>query len=391
MYVEPDLLARGPGGRVLVAGTYHHVLKRDTTGRWVLVDGQNIFGAVLDTAGAVRIVPAPIPQSAIAGPRAVARGADSWSVGFVEIGVAEIGKGITQPDSREVRGLWHGELRGVDWVALERLPLPEGQVDTFVDPSSLILHDGLLTWAVVVRTSAGLHRAVVLEQGQDGWTSYALPPLFAWEPDLARGTDGQLLLALVYPDPTLPSDGNSLFLWRRAETWTSLGKLIASQEERVNHPAFGTGAERTVLSWEAVPAGARHSELHAMVDPERVPRPPVLTVDPHISFDSPHAPIRLGDEYFFVTDHVLDGSQHELRLNRLTRDEVQLVSAQRFESVIPFGAGAADDSTVVVVRATGETGIGVLALYPNVFFLPTYTVIYPEVLRFRVTCARRGP
>jgi hypothetical protein len=276
---------------------------------------------------------------------------------------------------------------------LERLPLPEGSVEPL--SPSLVLHDEALIVALVLRRRAAVDRIVVLEQGQQGWTYDTLPVLFAVEAGLGRGAEGRPLLALVQPDLTLPTDGNSLFLWRRGETWTSLGKLVASQREAVNHPALGTGSRGdVVLSWKAQPSGTRRSELHAMANPERVPRPPVLTVDSAISFHSPRAPIPLGAEYFFVTDHVLENGHREVRLNRLARDGVQLVSILRPESTIafPFGAARADDSTIVVVGGTGETGINmVLALYPNLFFLPTFSVIYPEVQRFRVTCTPDRP
>ena len=381
LYVEPRLLVAGSGGRTLLAGTHNHLFRRAAAGQWVRAGGEEIFGAVIDANAAVGIVPSPIPTSAVVVPRAVARGDDAWSVVFLE--AAREGQ---ESDSRDVRGLWHAELRGVEWSGLERVPVPAGRVEVY-SPSSLLLHDGSLTWAVVVRTAAGLYPVVVLQRGESGWSYHTVPTHFAGELDVARGRDGRLLLAVVQPDLTLPRDGNSLFLWRLGETWTSLGKLVASQREAAKDPALVIGAQRDVLSWGAVPAGAERLELHAMADPEQVPRPPILTVDAQISGDSPIAPVRVGREFLFVTDHVLEGDEREIRFSRLAQSDVQLVSAVRHGFIANFAATATDDSTVVVVGGRGETAQNVLALYPNYYLVPSYSAIYSEMLRFRTTCA----
>lgn len=358
VYLDAHGLIPGGGGQLLLLGTNNHLFRRLPDGRWQRVGGENLAGAVVDPTDAVSVVPSPLPGRALARPRAVPSGDSGWSVVFLEADL----DGLT-PNLDNVRAAWFGEIRGGEWTALERLPLPVGRVPVGASPSSLILHSSRLFWAVPVRTDSGQIRVAVFERTEQGqWSVDVVPTVLAVSVDLAMDAEGAPVLAVVHPDRTLRSDGSSLFLWhRRGRQWVQGEKLVPSQREQVWDPVLDIRPPRHMVGWLGRSSRVREVEFRVLLDPLHANRPQPLTVNRSMTMQEPGRPLRLGTSIFFVSEYIAERSGTglgglEVRLSQLVADSVELLHAFHPDFVPGLGMAAArvNDSTIVVAGTKGS-------------------------------------
>ncbi|HEU0016641.1 MAG TPA: hypothetical protein VFQ45_23365, partial [Longimicrobium sp.] len=112
-----------------------------------------------------------------------------------------------------------------------------------------------------------------------------------------------LVLAVVQPDLSLRSDGNSLFLWRRQHHWKSMGRLIRGGREPVHIPTLLVEPEGAMLVWKAwVPdGGGQRSEGRLMLDPLGPGPHTVHVIDPDLVPFSNIRSARIAGRQVFIT------------------------------------------------------------------------------------------
>ena len=121
---------------------------------------------------------------------------------------------------------------------------------------------------------------------------------------LAHSRSSGLVIALVQPDSTLRSDGNSLFLFAKRPEWTRVAKMHASNEGDALEPhlslADGTGS----LSWiTAISyAGGERRETRAVTGNLMSPRATRVTVDSAVG-DASVALSQGRAPYLWAVDH----------------------------------------------------------------------------------------
>jgi hypothetical protein len=261
LYVQPVILEPNGRGDALLAGDISFMLER-RDGRWRFTREDSTFGAIIPAAGEPVVVPAPIPTRLIGGSRALARADGAWDVVFAQV---HDYTGESRPYT--VERLWHGVLDGPRWTHLEPVPLPAGIGDTLdvTFASPLLRVADTLFWAAPLKRPGP--RAVALFSRRDGaWGHEVVPTVLGSYPRLAYSDSLGLVLAMVGPDRTLPSDGNSLILWTRRPEWRPHRKLVSSSREQVHDPWISLAPGREVVGWAAGvedEAGAR-TEAHAM-------------------------------------------------------------------------------------------------------------------------------
>ncbi|HEX2076056.1 MAG TPA: hypothetical protein VHG08_00055 [Longimicrobium sp.] len=316
LFVRPVVLEPNGRGEMLLAGDISFLLEQRPGGAgWAFVSEDSTFGAIIPAAGEPVVVPAPIPTRLIGGTRALAREDGGWDVVFAQVHGYT---GRSRPFT--VERLWHGVLDGARWRRLEPVPVPAGDGDTLdVTHASALLRVGdTLFWAASLRRP-GVD-ATTLFAGRGGaWEHEIVPTLGAGYPRIAHADSLGLVLAVVGPDRTLPSDGNSLILWTRRPEWRPYRKLVPSSREQVYDPWISLSPGSEVAGWVAGvedSAGAR-TEAHAMWG--RLDQgAPVAVLDPAVRTYGqfavrplePAAGVRL-----WVLAHVLaDGRTSELRI-----------------------------------------------------------------------------
>lgn len=304
LYVEADAFVADGRGDVLLAGTPSYLWKVSPEGEINGLTSDSIFGAVIARDGSSRVVPAPIDPRLIHGVRAAGRPDGGWDVVFAEI----------PPSDRNARvdsvvRLWHGVFDGRQWAGIEEIPRPG---DVPLDPqftSALVRREGSLAWALVPPTSYR-PRDVVLVQRVDGrWIHETVPTGFAVDVDLSYSDSLGLLLAVVQPDTSLRSDGNSLLLWARQPDWRIVRRVVHGYGEgRVNFPSLVRTPQGLLASWLTASAAEPLWQLLA--------RPVVLAGEqnePAVSLDSDVSPwsevpplILSGGMPLWVTHHGTD-------------------------------------------------------------------------------------
>lgn len=324
LYVQPVALVANSRGDVLLAGERNYLFGRNRANEWVREPDDSVFGAVLSATGQAHVVRSPVPMSLLGNPRAVARSDERWAVIFSEIKPYQ---GTTRPDT--VVRLWYGVLEGTQWISLERLPLPSTGILHPSEASSLVQYGDTLAWAIGAAAPDGQRTVIVYEMRDGRWSYDSVPVLVGSYPDLSYSPTLGLVLAIVQPDLTLPSDGNSLFLWAQRPRWRKIRKVVSSDRETVHQPHLQLSPGGGTLSWQAdvQAADARWREAHAMVGHPEDGDEPVIELDSAVMPSTAVRPITLPDgQRLWLTDHVLPGGgEREIRFVRYSGPAAALI------------------------------------------------------------------
>lgn len=374
-YVEPAVLRGSTSGAYLLAGRHNYQFARSRGGRWSVVRGDSLLGAVVPPAGRARAVLAPFPSARLNGVRAVEVGAGRWAIVFAE--VPDSGEEI-RPDSA-VR-LWYGVHDGRRWTRLEPLPMPARGTLQPAAASSLVRQGSGLAWAMTLSIPRERSQIVVYEL-RDGRWSYEQVPTSHAQVELAYADSLGLLLAVVQPDPALRSDSNSLLLWARRPGWQIVRRVVHGSRERVFRPSLRFTPAGAVLTWiAAVPqANGGHAwEAHAMQGPVATGEPPVVVLD---RVPGPLAsPVSLelpGNRRFFLLDHVLEGggaTRRDIRFLHTVGDVSTAAGSIPNPYVTAFAAEAASPSEVLIAGGVLDSA---------------RQVVSSLLLQVRVSCGRQ--
>lgn len=349
MYVEPEVLSAATNGEVLLAGTPSYVW---TTGSDGIRRGEQgrVLGVVLPDTGYAREVSAPVDATRIRTVRAATQADGSWAVVFVETVSAE---------TDSVAHLWFGVHDGRDWRRLEHIPVPpDGRLRA--GTVSRLAHGGgdTLAFAIPIHVASS-HDAAVFTFDGHRWRHEIVPTGSAAyaEPSFAGG---RWVMALVRPDTTLPSDGNSLFLYaKEAQGWRVLWKVAPGRAAPIHEPVLRLDADNGgVLGWRALvtdPDGQQRWEARVARGPLDGPvaaAPIDSAAEGLISVVLPES------RAVWLTDHRgPDGNS----IRFFTRGRVRMEEIGRVPSSYEgfFGAAALPDGRIMIsgplVERSGET------------------------------------
>lgn len=353
MYVPSQALVPGARGGLFLAGFPNYLFARQPSGPARLVAESGVLGAVLDSAGRARVIPAPIDPRYIADIRAVARPEGGWEVVFTEFAhPAEPG---TRPSTNDsISGLWSGVFDGTDWTSLAELQVPEDVRFNRLGVSAPALHGDRLAWAVSgYRNHAPL--ILVLERVGGAWTTQVLSTPVRLYLTLAYLETGNLVMAGVGGDGTQPNDFNSLFLWNPLTTDGAPRRMVDSRGVRFVHfPRLDHWRGRPVLTWTVETAAGE--EVWAVTDviPPASDHPYII--DPTPSATHNVTPAALSDgSFLWVTAHRQPGDLETMIQLRVLRDAASWGVA-RFPSPFAAGLGAypTPDGDVVLIGAETE-------------------------------------
>jgi hypothetical protein len=345
LYVEPDVAETNDGGDVLLAGAHNYLFTQDRDGRWHRLRQDSILGALVPRNGPARLVRSPVPTLSLGGVHAIARPGGRWDVFLSELPPYA---GDDQPDS--TARLWHGVYDGGHWTSWDTLPLPAG---ARVPPSSRtepIAYGDTLVWAVKAITAAGRHDIAVFVQRASGWSMEIVPTLNAAYAALGRSRQGRLLLAVVQPDFSLPEDGNSLFLWERADGWTRIAKVFPSQWGKVHFPGLRRFGADNLLCWFAVDTSRGEGSItaYALRNPGAgAPGSITPVAAGALPQGSPPDPVATGGGLVWVLGVDTLESRVQLHFIRDGKD-AQIAGSLAVPYITPFVAAASGDDSILV-------------------------------------------
>ncbi|HEX7052284.1 MAG TPA: hypothetical protein VF188_18910 [Longimicrobiales bacterium] len=307
LYVEPETFSVSDGN-VLLAGTPNYLWKPAVGSGKASSVRNAVFGVVIASDGATRVVPTPVEGMLVMGVRAVAREAGGWWIAFEE---AEWTSETRRIIDKRVVALWFGAFDGQSWIALEELPLPADVTIRPFSGSTLVRSGDRLAWTLVAAAGPEDERRVLVYERVAGRWSYQIVPTFSAnyaEPAYSRS--GELVLAVVEADTTRRVDGNSLFLYARQPVWRQWRKLVTGYGAPVHHPKLSLSPRGDLLTWWSRVEGRR--EVRARFGAIDGGTRRVIEVDPDVA---QFALVSLADgRRVWVTDHVVDGQPvRELR------------------------------------------------------------------------------
>ncbi len=355
--VEPQVLAVNSRGDALMMGAHNFLFEPAAGGKWARSADHPVLGVLIPRGGEPRIVDSPVPGRPVNSVRAVARKDGTWAAVLAEVSSPT---GAPRPDSA-VR-LWYGEFDGTRWTTVEQLPRPAGALRT-LNASSLVEYGNTVALAVITATPDGFRNVTIFTRRGGQWSYESVPTLFTSYADLAYSDTLGLVLAVTQPDMTLPSDGNSLFLWGRGNGWKRLRKLVPSSRENVHHPRLVFSAAGGVLTWHAhVRTGSVvGTRAHAMVGH-------LESSEHFVNLDSTAA--RLSSVRFvslpdssrlwLLDTGVGNGEQREIRLVRDIAGSPAVIGRMPNPFVSSFAAAPVDSTLVLATGMIVDQEQGVI-------------------------------
>lgn len=263
IYVMPVVLAASSSGVVLLAGTPNYIWSRNERGKSRLAARDSVFGVLIGLDRRAQVIPAPVDARLVVGIRAVELPDGKWGFSFAQ----RERSGDPTDDSIPVTHLWYGEYDGRAWSHLELLPLPPGKVRPFVS-SALVREDGMLAWAMLATLPGEVvQRAIVFERQGGRWSFRLVPGSNLAYVGLGYSDSLGLVLTAVKPDPSLPNDENSLFLYHRGQAWQMLRRMVLGTEQGSVHAPLLSLSPVGVLTWwtEVYDEAGSRREARAMI------------------------------------------------------------------------------------------------------------------------------
>ena len=352
VYVEPAVFVVS-GDKVLLAGKPSYLFAASPgAATFDVVSRYVVFGAVIDRDGSAQTVPAPDVNAgkvaAIAG-SAVEDG--SWRVIF-----AELDSSATDGE-QTVSSFWHGIYDGARWSSLERLPDLPGKQLLYFNSSRIAESGDTIVWAARFITSPGNHGVVVYQRVPAGWSARLVGPSRVSYVQLAFSSTLGFTLALVYPDPSLNHDVNSLFLYRRRADWELVRKVVPGLEGAVHRPSLLLRGDSGVVTWRTYvsdQAGAR-IELRGMIGEIGKRNEPLLVVDDRSA--EGRATLAGSAGILWVTDHLTrPDDARELQLRRPAADSTAIIWRTPYPYRGPLAAALYSESDVLIVGPQLDEG-----------------------------------
>lgn len=259
-------------GDVLLLGTPNYIFERSPAGEIIGGEHNSVMGAFLGRDGPLRLVPAPVPATRVAGVRSHGRSDGGWNVVFAEM--AEPYDSDTERDNT-VAHLWYGVFDGSEWTELEQIPLPHRSIitESQVNSSSALVHqDGELAWSLRAdQADSWFNTVVVFERKGGNWSAEVLTGVRAAYSALTYSDSLGLIMVASHPDPrgwdnpdalrdTLAGsagafDSNSLFLYVRDPTWRIMRKVLSGTDAPVHNPILTRKLSDGVMVWSSPPPG----------------------------------------------------------------------------------------------------------------------------------------
>lgn len=331
-YVEPmDLVRVGEG--FVVTGTPTYVWEMGLARAAVASERRHI-AAYLDEEPP-RLVEKPLDVD-VGAVRSVALGPRSWGMLFSELSREEPSR------FREASGLWYAEYDGEGWSDPESVPMPpQGQTPELHTSSPLVLHEGVLRWAVVTRRPGA---ALLYERRNGAWSVQRIEDAGLEATALAGGPSG-LWLALSGVDPGITGPRKSVRLLHWDEDWRLVSRNQTTESyTEIRSPSVMVLRDGVTLTWvEQRGPGVVMARVGIGVDdPGRL-----VLVDAAAPVVWPV--LTEAQEPAWVVQHVNEISRaDELRLLRLDGRSTTLVHAIPYPYTGFYAAAAAGPDEVVV-------------------------------------------
>ena len=243
LYVEAQSLFGTENG-FLVAGSPSYLWRRVVAPRGLVQEAENRFVAALVEGSRVRPIEPPPGVDHIGHVRAVALPGARWAV-VMSVVAAE-----STPFSQEVERVWYAEHDGEAWSSVEELPLPPvGYVEPF-NSTDLVLAGDRLVW-ITPATVPDLPRKLIhFERHRGVWTSEFFDEDRVEDAALAYAPDAGLWLAVAGPDPDSSDGLHSLRLYRRADGWQPVRRVVeVGVGEHARTPQLTIGASDVTATW----------------------------------------------------------------------------------------------------------------------------------------------
>lgn len=307
-YIEPVAVEPDGSGRLLLLGRLNYRFRRGQEGWELHESGRNLLGVMMDRDGQPTAVAPPIQGKVFDSPRAFGSNGQ-WQVLLSEL--------KTRGDSvagDTVSALWYAEFNGTDWSRLQRIATPDVTLDSNLAASATTA-DGALAWAFTTR---GAPSVVLVLRGTGGEWESELIPTMAAEAEVFFGSNGDLLLAALQSDTTLPRDGSSLLLRSQVRRWNVVGVLHSSARGQVNRLDVQQTGDTAILTWETRAAGIYRVHTSSIV--AGLPGQAAM-VDSSVITGGPLAPVRLRDAgRVWVTTHRGPEGLPLIRISTLAAD-----------------------------------------------------------------------
>lgn len=254
LYVEPQTFTSN-GREALLAGWPSLVWRPHPDSSWVMQQVDSVFGVIVAPGKRARIVPRPAGISnAIDGVQALANRDGSWTVIWVEVDSAS--REGTFPQVLRLRAA-RLQREGRWASAPEELPIPEDVERLNYRTASVPFAAGdSLLWGLSAAIRERPQRGLLYVRYAGQWQVDRLPGPWVLYLAPAWSERSGLVAAMIRPDTTLRSDGNSLFLYGYRDGWRVLQRIVlGSGEGPAYTPQWATTPDGLVLGWKAYTGG----------------------------------------------------------------------------------------------------------------------------------------
>ena len=317
-YIEPENLFR-IGSDFLVVGTPGYTWAPGTGADSLPLTVNEHLAARFSFDGRATLIEPPI-DAHIGDVRAVSLGGERWAVLFDE-------EASRDPSEwGRSRALWYAEHDGTRWTTVESLPYPpDASVRAHSSTELVRMGDGV-AWVVPVDLEGGTYQLLAYRRTADGWTTEVVSDDAVEVSALAYDPDWGLWLAQFSEDPELPEWQQSLRLYRRAETWELVRRVVMMPEDwKVREPGITIFPAGVTVSWRV--ESREDMGAYAMVDVTPEGGGALVALDPSVWQVEPLSPP--DDRPAWLVRHLSeDPPGVELRLLRAHPEEgVEILAA----------------------------------------------------------------
>lgn len=246
LLISPEDAARSSSGSVFFGGSRNYVMPN-------LPPAETQFiGAIADSVGISRLVTVPMATDSLESVHVTALPDGTWAAAFFEV--------AGEPDRfPRTKHLWHGLHDGTRWTQLDSIPIPADVEVDFTDSSRLLYRGNTLIWAVGTDVP---DEALVFERELPAgdWQVTRLAGHVNYL-DLAYQEDGELLIAVVGPDPAfaraegLMSFGGSIYVRSVHRPDLATRRPATYPDDDIHQLGFMDTPDGPLLVWTATSSG----------------------------------------------------------------------------------------------------------------------------------------
>ncbi|HUP51013.1 MAG TPA: hypothetical protein VM198_00955, partial [Longimicrobiales bacterium] len=256
-YIEPESFFR-VGSDFLVVGTPGYTSAPGTDADSLPLTVNEHLAARFSFDGRATLIEPPI-DGHIGDVRAVSLGGERWAVLFDE-------EASRDPSEwGRSRALWYAEHDGTRWTTVESVPYPPDASVRAHSSTELVRMGDDVAWVVPVDLERGTYQLLAYRRTADGWITEVVSDDAVEVAALAFDPDWGLWLAQFSEDPGLPGWQQSLRLYRRAETWELVRRVVVMPEDwKVRDPGVTIFPAGVTVSWRV--ESREDMGAYAMVD-----------------------------------------------------------------------------------------------------------------------------